>query len=46
MGTFLKIQGILARIAVESTARRLAESRNRVPAVPHSGPYDSRGWTR
>ena len=46
MGSFLRVQGILARIASESAAQRLAHSRNRVPAIPYSGPYGSRGWTR
>ena len=45
MRTFLKVQGILER-TLESAAQRLAESRNRVPTVPYSGPYGSRGWTR
>ena len=47
MGAFLKVQGILARIASESAAQRLARSRNRVPTVL-SSPYGAsgRGWTR
>ncbi len=40
MRTFLKIQGILER-TLDSAARRLAESGNRVPTVPYGG-----GWTR
>ena len=45
MRTFLKIRGILER-TLESAEKRLAESRNRVPAVPHRGPYGSSGWPR
>ena len=45
MGAFLEVQGILER-TLDSAARRLAESRNRVPAIPYSGPYGGRGWTR
>ena len=47
MQGFLKIRDILARIVLETTARRLAESRNRAPAAP-AGTYGtgSAGWTR
>lgn len=41
----------LAKIVLESAARRLAESRNRVPAIggtygTYEGTFITRGWTR
>lgn len=38
MGTFLKVKGILAQ-TLGSAARRLVESRNRVPTLTYGGPY-------
>ena len=42
-----KLQIVLRAIALDTTARRLAESRNRAPAAP-AGTYGtgSAGWTR
>ena len=48
MGSFLKVQNILAQMMSDSTAQRLAHSRNRVPTL--GGPYGPvlphRGWVR
>ena len=38
MGSFLKVQGILAR-TLAGAARRLAASRNRVPTLTYGSPY-------
>ena len=50
MWRLIKTNRLLARIALSTAARRLAESRNRVPAVPYGGPYGGTfvrgGWTR
>ncbi len=52
MGSFLKVQNILTQMMSDSTAQRLAHSRNRVPTLggPYVGPYGtvlpSRGWVR
>ena len=42
-----KLQIVLRSFALESVARRLAESRNRAPAAP-AGTYGTggAGWTR
>ena len=37
--------GIMMRVTSEML-RRLADSRNRVPAIPYTTPYVSGGWTR